>query len=96
MEKDHKELQHESTEHHGQHHWLLVLDAVEELMNFSLLLFVFVLALTLLLFQRKRGSVFVCVVRAAHPNTDQVPLNSIEWLEVVKSPVLILVNQEAC
>jgi hypothetical protein len=36
------------------------------------------------------------VVRAAQPHTDQVALNSIERLEVVQCPILVLVNQKAC
>ena len=36
------------------------------------------------------------MVRAAQPHTDQVALNSIEGLEVVQCPILVLVNQKAC
>lgn len=92
MEQNHKQFEQKSTEHHCQHHLILVLDTVEKLMNSPLLLLVFVGAFTFLLLEGKRRAVFVSVVRAAQPNADQVPLNPIEWLEVVQSPILVLVN----
>ena len=69
---------------------------VEKLMNFLHLLFVLVRSLTFLVIQRLGRSIFVSVVRAAQPDTDQVPLNSVEWLEMIKGPVLVLINQKAC